>query len=261
MILHRPELFQHRPSLILLDLDNTLYEYAPCHAAGMAAAQAVAEENLNIGKADFERHFAEARIEIKARIKGQAASHNRLLYFQRALERAGFSCEVRTSLQLEKAYWCAYLDRIRVFDSVLDFLDDLRIAEIPVMIVTDLTAAIQYRKVLLLGIDGVIDGIITSEGAGIDKPTPIIFQLATERVNEASKGVIWMIGDNAEADLRGAKQAVGAVTLQKTHTGVEKASDPSIVDATFESFGELRQLLQRLSNLSISDKRSALAAG
>lgn len=247
MILHRPELFQRKPNLILLDLDNTLYEYAPCHAAGMEAAQAVAEENLNIAKADFERHYAEARAEIKARIKGQAASHNRLLYFQRALERAGFACEVRTALQLEKAYWCAYLDRIKLFEFVHDFLDDLRIAEIPVMIVTDLTAAIQYRKVLLLGLDGVIDGIITSEGSGSDKPAPPSFQIATERVSGAAKGSIWMIGDNPESDLVGAKHAVGAITLQKVHAGVQRAADTSSIDGTFESFAEIRELVRRLS--------------
>ena len=252
MILHRPELFQRKPNLILLDLDNTLYEYAPCHAAGMEAAQAVAEENLNIAKADFERHYAEARAEIKARIKGQAASHNRLLYFQRALERAGFACEVRTALQLEKAYWCAYLDRIKLFEFVHDFLDDLRIAEIPVIIVTDLTAAIQYRKVLLLGLDGVIDGIITSEGSGSDKPAPSSFQIATERVSGAGKGSIWMIGDNPESDLAGAKHAVGAITLQKVHAGVQRAADISAIDGEFESFAEIRELVQLLS---VQDRR------
>lgn len=248
MIIHRAELFKQKPSLILLDLDNTLYEYAPCHAAGMEAAQAVAQETLNIAKGDFERHFDEARSEIKARLGTQASSHNRVLYFQRMLERAGFACEVRTALQLEKAYWVAYLDRMKLFEHVLDFLDDLRIAEIPAMIVTDLTAAIQYRKVLLLGIDGVIDGIITSEGSGCDKPAPISFQLATERVSGASKGTIWMIGDNPEADLGGAKRAVGAITLQKMHAGVRKALDDGAVDATFQSFGEVRQLVQQLSS-------------
>jgi putative hydrolase of the HAD superfamily len=123
-----------------------------------------------------------------------------------------------------------------------------------VIIVTDLTAAIQYRKVLLLGLDGVIDGIITSEGSGSDKPAQITFQLAVDRVSEAGKGTIWMIGDNPESDLRGAKQGVGAVTLQKIHAGVERASDSAIVDATFESFADLRELLQGLSNPSAVDQ-------
>ena len=45
---------------------------------------------------------------------------------------------------------------------------------------------------------------------------------------------IWMIGDNPENDIRGAKDSIKAVTLQKIHDGVDKGIDQSIPDIYFE---------------------------
>ncbi|MGD9811784.1 MAG: HAD family hydrolase, partial [Sphingobium sp.] len=143
MIVHRPEAISRRPSCVLLDLDNTLYSYAPCNEAGMAAAADLAQRQLNLAPADFAQCFRDARAQLKADLGKTASSHNRLLYFQRTLERAGFASQPGIALQLEQAFWRGYLDAIDLFPGVLPFLHDLRIAGIPVVIVTDLTAQIQ----------------------------------------------------------------------------------------------------------------------
>ena len=166
MRIYKAEAFREPPNCVLLDLDNTLYDYAPCNGAGMAAARALAQKLLSIAAADFDGCFADARLEIKARLGATGASHNRLLYFQRTLERAGFSSQPFASLQLEQAYWRAYLDSAVLFEQVHEFLDDLRIAAVPVVVVTDLTAQIQLRKLTVLGLDSLIDWIVTSEESG-----------------------------------------------------------------------------------------------
>jgi putative hydrolase of the HAD superfamily len=64
---------------------------------------------------------------------------------------------------------------------VKELLDDLRRLGIPTAIVTDLTAQIQFRKVVYFGLDHYFDYIITSEEAGHDKPHQAPFKLALGR--------------------------------------------------------------------------------
>lgn len=247
MILYRPALFQTRPACVLLDLDHTLYDYPSCNAAGMSAAIALAHERLNIPVDVLQDGFAQARNALKDRLGPRAASHSRLLYFQGMIERAGFARQAALALQLDEAFWRAYLDQARLFDQADDFLNDLRVMGIPSIIVTDQVAQIQMRKLIALGLDFLINGLVTSEETGQDKPAAVNFELALAKIGGAkADGPVWMIGDDLVRDLAGAKQAIGAVTLQRT-----PASQPIVegdaVDAAFESFVDLRSLLAGLT--------------
>lgn len=238
--------FAARPACVLLDLDDTLYPYDPCNAAGMAAAQQVAAEQLNLSPKDFLACFADARAEIKNRLGSTAASHSRLLYFQRTGERAGFSTQPLVALQMEQAYWRAFLDAAALFDQAMDFLDDLRIAGIPAIIVTDLTAQIQFRKIIHFGLDRAVDWVVTSEEVGADKPNAANFELALAKLGGV-EGTVWMIGEAPAKDIAGAREAVDAVGLQKRHAGVKVfAEGPNAPDAVFDEFHELRRHLARV---------------
>jgi len=237
--------FRRRPACVLIDLDNTLFEYESCNEAGMTAARDLAQKLLNLAPAEFDRCFADARSELKFRLGPIGSSHNRLLYFQRMIERAGFGSQPFVGLQLEQVFWRAYLDHSKLFDHALDFLDDLRIAGIPIVIVTDLTAQIQFRKLINLGLDRVVDWVVSSEESGADKPAPNSFELALAKIG-GIEGEVWMIGDDYRCDLIGAREAVGAVTLQKLHDGVAPAPKEALVDCQFNSFSEVRKLLESL---------------
>mgnify|MGYP000978832160 FL=1 len=240
MIIVHPEAFARRPSCVLLDFDNTLYSYETCNLAGMKAAATLAQRLLNLAPVDFDQCFRDARTEVKTRLGATAASHNRLLYFQRTIERAGFTSQPAAALQLGQAFWRAYMDAMELYPDALAFLNDLRIAGVPAVIVTDLTAQIQMRKLVLLGLDRVVDWIVTSEEAGGDKPDPRAFELALAKFGGV-EGDIWCIGDSVENDLVGARQAVGAITLYKVEgKPTRPASDA--VDAVFANFADVRQL-------------------
>lgn len=241
MILLNPEAFAERPSCVLLDLDNTLYSYDVCNSAGIEAARALAGRLLNIAAKDFDQCFRDARSELKARLGPVASSHNRLLYFQRTIERAGFTSQPAASLQLEQAFWRAYMDAMALYPGALEFLHDLRIAGIPAIVVTDLTTQIQLRKLMLLGLDRVVDWVVTSEEAGADKPDRAPFELALAKLG-GIEGRAWMVGDSIDADLAGARRAIGAATILKVE-GRATRPDPDAVDAVFSDFAELRRLL------------------
>jgi len=238
--------FKRLPDAVLFDIDNTLYPYKPAH---VAAQQAVKEKMINtflISANDFDATFKEAHKQIKIRLGQTAASHNRLLYFQRMLEIMGLGSQVLLSLDFEQTYWRTFLASATLFDNVKELLDDLRLMGIPIATVTDLTSQIQFRKMVYFGLDCYFNFIVTSEEAGYDKPHEAPFQIALEKM-QPKGDCIWMIGDNPIQDIRGAKKNINAVTLQKIHEGVELGEGTNTPDASFKEFKELRRFIAKLS--------------
>lgn len=241
-----PSRFNSLPDAILFDTDNTLYAYEPAHIAAQKATRDKAVSIFSINPDEFDKAFNEARLQIKARLNGTASSHSRLLYFQRMLELMGLGSQVLLALDFEQTYWRTFLSNAILFDGVKDLLDDIRLLSIPTAIVTDLTAQIQFRKVVYFGLDHYFDYIVTSEEAGFDKPHAAPFKLAIEKMQP--KGTtIWMIGDNSKNDIHGAREKVNAVTLQKIHSGVLLGHGDAEPDAFFNKFSELSALLAKLS--------------
>ena len=230
---------------MLFDTDNTLYPYWPAHAAAQNAVREKVAAIFSISPEKFDEAFEEARNQVKARLKNSASSHSRLLYMQRMLEIMGLGSQVLLALDFEQTYWRTFLSNALLFDGVKELLDDVRLLGIPTAIVTDLTAQIQFRKVVYLGLDNYFDYIVTSEEAGFDKPHEAPFHIALEKMRPKGD-CIWMIGDDPVTDIRGAREKINAVTLQKTHEGVQVGTGSNLADASFTHFSELQELLKKL---------------
>jgi putative hydrolase of the HAD superfamily len=241
-----PSKFAQLPDAILFDTDNTLYAYDPAHAVAQKAVRDKVIKTFSISGDDFDSAFKDARAQVKLRLKETASSHSRLLYLQRMLEIMGLGSQVLLALDFEQTYWRTFLGNAVLFSDVKELLDDIRLLGIPTAIVTDLTAQIQFRKVVYFGLDQYFDYIVTSEEAGFDKPHEAPFQIALEKMNPKGN-CIWMVGDNSINDISGARQSINAVTLQKVHAGVQVGSGPHMPDAIFEDFYQLRKLLDKLS--------------
>ncbi len=239
--------FNRLPDAILFDTDNTLYPYIPAHSAAQAAVRAKVASTFSIKPEDFDAAFDDARKQVKTRLKHTASSHSRLLYLQRMLEIMGLGSQVLWALDFEQTYWRTFLSNAILFDEVKELLDDIRRLGIPTAIVTDLTAQIQFRKVVYFGLDHYFDYIVTSEEAGFDKPHKEPFQLALEKMRPKGN-CIWMIGDNPVNDIRGAREQMNALTLQKIHEGTPLGTEVNAPDAAFNEFAELRRFLAELSN-------------
>lgn len=247
MKLFDPERFSRLPDAILFDTDNTLYPYDPAHIAAQKAIREKVTKTFSMSPDEFDVAFEQARGQVKARLKHTAASHSRLLYLQRMLEIMGLGSQVLLALDFEQTYWRTFLSNALLFDEVKELLDDIRLLGIPTAIVTDLTAQIQFRKVVYFGLDHYFDYIVTSEEAGFDKPHEAPFQIALEKMRPKGN-CIWMIGDNPVNDIRGAREKINAVTLQKLHAGVELGSGVNAPNAVFNDFGDIRKLLAKLGS-------------
>ena len=232
------------PACVLLDFDNTLYEYEPAHSAGIEAAITFLHQSLRQDPPNIRHHVLAARDEVKQRLGEVAASHSRLLYFSRAVELLGFKTQPKLALQAEQVYWSEYLSAATLREGALEFLDELRLLEIPVVVVTDLTASIQYRKLIYFGLDNMVDFVLSSEEAGADKPDPSIYQLSLAKLGGV-EGAIWMIGDDQRCDMKGSKLAIGATTMLFSLGG---SFNNEYVDKTFKHFNELTRILRRLAH-------------
>jgi len=74
-----------KPEVIVLDLDNTVYHYTPCHRAGTLAVENEVKNRLKLEPTEWSKNFEASRKEVKLRLGDVAASHSRLIYFKRTL--------------------------------------------------------------------------------------------------------------------------------------------------------------------------------
>ncbi len=245
MRIHQPDLVQDIPHAVLLDLDNTVYAYEEADHAAREALQAKVTNSFQVSTSEFEDAYEKARQDVKARLPGVAAAHNRLLYIQRMCELIGLGSQPLLALDLEQTYWRTFLNNAHLFDGVKDFLYGLRKIGIPSCFVTDLTSQIQFRKLVFFELDRLVNFVVTSEESGADKPRTNSFSLALEKL-KPSGGVVWMVGDSLTSDIHGASEAVNAITFQKTHEGVVTGRGAKRANVEFSNFRELSGLLQGL---------------
>jgi len=238
--------FLEIPKAVIFDTDNTLYPYAPAHKEASRAVEQKIKNILGISKEDFGEAFKEAREEIKIRLGDVASSHSRLLYMQATLEKLELGTRILLTLDLEQTYWRTFLNNCRLFPDVLSFIQLLKSKGIVTANITDLTAQIQFRKLVYFGLDELFNYVVTSEEAGRDKPDKKPFELALKKLKVDPKNV-WMIGDDPKNDMAGADQ-MGMVKIQKKHEGVQIAlTGPESADLVFNSYDELINLINTTS--------------
>lgn len=176
--------------LLLIDLDNTLIDRAGAFARW--AQEFTAARGGSPADAQWltaaDRDGLEPREHLAAMIAERFALDSHA--------EAGLVTELRDGL----------VRQIVPDDAVTAALRNARAAGWVPFVVTNGTVQQQERKLRHAGLDREVAGWVTSEGAGIRKPDPQIFRLAAERAGQPLDGA-WMIGDSAEADITGARNA------------------------------------------------------
>ncbi len=222
---------------ILLDLDNTLYDYKTAHQPALRATIDWLSEKTGVDVEKLKSAYKEARDQTHEQLYGQGASHSRLLYFQRLLEILSISpCSL--ALESEKLYWHEFFKYMLFRPNALAYLD--AVADVPIALLTDLTAQIQFEKILSLGLENRLAAVVTSEEAGAEKPDARMFLLALKKLKLNTDDVC-MIGDNWQRDIVGAT-ALGIKSYWYINEAAPAAGEleqfSSMVTA-FESFQTL----------------------
>jgi HAD superfamily hydrolase (TIGR01549 family) len=183
---------------VFLDLDNTLYSYHDANEKASAAVLDYLHAETGFDKSSLAQSISLGRESVHRTLSGVASSHNRLLYFQKASEIIGFPY-----VYVEPAhriFWDTFIDSMSLREGVSDFLTSV---SVPMFLVTDMTAEIQFRKLEKLNLLDRFNGIISSEEAGVEKPHPYIYMLALKKAGFPAESVC-MIGDDWKKDILGA---------------------------------------------------------
>ncbi|WP_176086412.1 HAD family hydrolase [Martelella sp. HB161492] len=186
---------------VLIDLDDTIYRYDPCHASALDAA--FSRDNLGLSKDDYFNTYRACRTAVTKRLAGQGACRSRLFAFQMMCEDLNCRKPFEQAFTLDQVYWDTFLSVMTPHASALGFLARCKELQLPVCIVTDMTAHVQIRKIDRLGIGKFIDQLVTSEEVGAEKPDARMFSLALQKLGIDARDAI-MLGDSFKKDVRGA---------------------------------------------------------
>ncbi len=232
---------------ILFDLDNTLYDYEAPHKKALKAVYNILKGSLNISFVKFKELYKMSKIEIHRELTGSASSHNRVLYFQRLIEKAHGTVEPSIILKLYSTYWDTLLKNMKLGTGVLETLKELKKRNIKIAIVSDLTTHIQLRKIHKLGITRYVDVLVTSEEAGSEKPHAIMFLMALNKLDIFPQEGIF-VGDNTINDIEGAN-AVRLDTILIKSGSLAKDSDEDYQKPNFviKQIPEVLNILNKLN--------------
>lgn len=185
---------RNKPSLVIFDLDGTLYDYEENHERGLGALEQFLSSELKIDLSLVKSGLNIARTNVKNRLGPVASSHKRLLYIREFLLTNNKSSNFEISLRGEEIYWSAYLEKAVLFPDVQKFIELLKINEVLLALVTDLNSEIQFRKIGWFHLENAFDFVITSEEAGGDKITGKPEKLLSSLFKPLPE-IIWCIGD------------------------------------------------------------------
>jgi len=184
---------------LLLDIDNTLYDYNSTHKHAIEKVINYCMNTFNITEHKLKDSYALARKRVHIELSETASSHNRLLYFQKMLEILKIN-PLEYSYIIYNIYWDNFLEYMKPFDGIYELLEKYKNN---ICLVTDLTAHIQYRKIKKLKLDKYCNKIVSSEEAGKEKPHPYMFIYALQKLNLQTNEVC-MLGDSFKKDIFGA---------------------------------------------------------
>lgn len=202
-----------RERAVLFDLDDTLYAYEPCNEAGLVAAHAVLSGAAPLDVATFRALHDRVRAELATRLRGRAASHDRAIFFKLVVERHTGASRPALALELLEAYWSSFLARATPAAGASEALEELA-RHHALALVTNQTTDVQLRKLERLGLARWFPVVVTSGEIGVEKPDARMFAAALEALGvEPTRAV--MVGDDPEADMRGAAKA-GLRTILST---------------------------------------------
>lgn len=231
-----------KPICFLFDLDNNLYGYDTCHEPAIQEVYVLLGSKFNLPEQKSKEFYSEAKKIVKKRVGELACSHSRLLYFNALIELAGFGAQPVEVLELEQVYWSHFLARMELDQGVVSLFNYLKSKKVPIALVTDLTLAIQYRKLIALGLHDAFDCIVTSEECRTEKKSGAPFLLALEKMKMKPGADVWMVGD-ANSDMHG-KTHINATTI--FNNKYEKNTPKLAPDETISSMSDLQDICKKV---------------
>lgn len=191
---------------VFFDIDGTVYDYESADEKAQQALRDYSFRELEIAPEELDGWIRKARKLADSRTGANcAATHNRLIRFQCLLELVKKPLFPH-AYNMYDLYWNTMIEAAVLEPGTVELMRDLRKRGTYIGVGTNMTADIQYRKIEKLGIGRWIDGVVTSEEAGVEKPDVKVFWLCAEKAGAKPEECVF-IGDSLEHDVKGAQAA------------------------------------------------------
>jgi len=188
---------------LLLDLDDTLYDYTGCHNKSLEKVFTILAGYSNQTMYELTALYNLTNQKLKFELGFTASSHNKTIYFKHMIDI--LKLDLSLLIYCEEQYWKCFYENMKYYDGVLEFIIWIKNINIKIAIITDYETEYQIKKLKALDILHYIDVIVTSEEIGKEKPSSHMFLTALNKLGARPEESI-MIGDNYEKDIIGSKQ-------------------------------------------------------
>lgn len=138
-------------------------------------------------------------------------------------------------------YIADFCNHCQGFDGLVEMVAQLTADGRRLGIITNGTFPFQLHNFRALGVAEHFDAVLVSEQEGMRKPDPEIFQRALSRLGVTAAEAVF-VGDNPEADIRGA-QSVGMATVYRPNRFWPECD---FADAVCTELTDLPAILRRL---------------
>lgn len=222
-------------NLLLLDFDDTLVDY---HKAESKALLKLFTNynirNVNNAIQDYKKINDEIWMELENGYK--TVSELRSERFDRFQKLYPMN---KDSMDLDLEYRNYFVEYTLLYENVKSSLNNVREIGIKSVIVSNGFTDTQNLRIKKVGINHLIDGIITSEGAGRAKPDTLMLKRALALVN-MQKNRCWLVGDSLRSDISAAnKFKINSCLVGEYRINLTEHPCPSITAGNFFEFTQL----------------------
>lgn len=184
--------------LFLFDLDDTLMDFSESEKNAFSLSfSSIGYPN---GLSDFRESYRAI-----SDVLWDDLEHGRITLGELKTERFKRLFEMHSLEDDAEAFGQTYLDHlgkeIHVIDGVEEMLSSL--SDFRLAIVTNGFKDVQYSRISGSALNNTFEAIITSEEAGVQKPSTEIFEYVFKQLQVTDKSRVLMIGDSLSSDILG----------------------------------------------------------
>jgi HAD superfamily hydrolase (TIGR01509 family) len=230
---------------VLFDLDDTLFDHARAVRAGLRAVRNEIDPDHARSPAELEARYIALLEQIHPRVVSgrMGPLEARRWRFRRLSAWAGRPVTARGADVLARVYRDVYQRHRHATPGARELLRALR-GRHTIGIVTNSLAAEQAEKLERIGLDRLVDFLVTSEEAGVSKPDPAIYRIALRRARARPDEAV-MVGDSWENDVLGARSADIAAAWYRPRPILARPTEPFVRIRRFRPTAESLAALRR----------------
>ena len=231
-----------RPTTILFDLDDTLFDHTATARATLRAAAATLPFFEGVEFEPFYQLYSDLLEEYHHKTQVGLCSFDeaRQLRFELLLAPywpAATAAEIAAFIGANQHHYPLLRQPVAGARPLLQALKP----QFRIGIITNNRTAEQVEKLAFLGLTDLVDALITSEEVGVPKPDPRIFAAALQRLRARPEETV-LVGDNWHADVLGAL-AAGIRPVWLNRTGVARPLPQVAGLSSFEPLDEALRII------------------